>query len=107
MPKKHTKRNFKGGYLDISQSLTDFGNSIKMGASNMWNKTKNEFSKLASNTQTNSYQPTSSYQAPPQYQPPAPYQQTSSYGGSKRRVIKMRKSRRMRGGYKATNQFMD
>lgn len=107
MPKKHTKRNFKGGYLDISKSLTDLGTSIKNGASNMWSKTKNEFSKLtSSNTQTNSYQPT----PPPPYQPSSQpsyqpttsqYQPTSSYGGSKRRKSgRFRKSRRMKGGYK-------
>jgi hypothetical protein len=104
MPKKHTKRNFKGGYLDISKSLTDLGTSIKNGASNMWSKTKNEFSKLtSSNTQGNSYQPT----PPPPYQPSSQpsyqpsYQPTPSYGGSKRRKSgKFRKSRRMKGGYK-------
>ena len=104
MPKKHTKRNFKGGYLDISKSLTDLGTSIKNGASNMWSKTKNEFSKLtSSNTQANSYQPTNPQVNP--YQPTSPqvnsYQPTSSYGGSKRRKSgRFRKSRRMKGGYK-------
>ena len=102
MTKTHTKRKFKGGDLDISKSLTDFGSSIKNSASNMWTKTKNQFSKLtSSNPQANSYQPT----PPPPYQPTNPqansYQPTSSYGGSKRRKsTRFRKSRRMKGGYK-------
>ena len=119
MPKRHHKRTLRGGFSfeDLKQSFTNFGNSIKTGASSMMNNTKKTVSSYQP-SQTTTYQPStssmssyepsnssmtsmSSYEpsstsSMPSYEPSSSSSMSSmSYGGSKRR----RGTRRMRGGY--------
>lgn len=109
MPKRHNKRRLRGGgfFEGLQQSFSNFGNSVKSGTSDMWNKTKKATSSLQPSS-TSSYQPSSSMSS--SYQPSSSmsssmsspmsssYQPSSngSYGGSRRRRTK----RRMRGGYR-------
>ena len=108
MPKRHNKRRLRGGgfFEGLQQSFSNFGNSVKSGTSDMWNKTKKATSSLQPSL-TSSYQPSSSMSSPmtSSYQPSSSmsspmsssYQPSSngSYGGSRRRT-----KRRMRGGYR-------
>jgi hypothetical protein len=118
MPKRHNKRRLRGGgfFEGLQQSFSNFGNSVKSGTSDMWNKTKKATSSLQPSS-TSSYQPSSSMSSSYQpsssmsssYQPSSSmsssmsspmsssYQPSSngSYGGSRRRT-----KRRMRGGYR-------
>ena len=120
MPKRHNKRRLRGGgfFEGLQQSFTNFGNSIKTGASSMMNNTKKTVSSYQP-YQTTSYQPStssipsynpssssstpsmpsydpSSSSSMPSYDPSSSSSMSSmSYGGSKRR----RETRRMRGGY--------
>lgn len=91
MPKRHNKRRLRGGgfFEGLQQSFSNFGNSIKSGTSDMWNKTKKATSSLQPSS-SSSYQPSSSMSS--SYQPSS----NGSYGGSRRRRTK----RRMRGGYR-------
>ena len=119
MPKRHNKRRLRGGgfFEGLQQSFSNFGNSVKSGTSDMWNKTKKATSSLQPSS-TSSYQPSSSMSSPmsspmsSSYQPSSSmsspmsspmsssYQPSSngSYGGSRRR--RRRTKRRMMGGYR-------
>lgn len=114
MPKRHHKRSLRGGFSfeDLKQSFTNFGNSIKTGASSMMNNTKKTVSSYQPSTSSmSSYEPSnssmssmSSYEpsstsSMPSYDPSSSSSMSSmSYGGSKRRRGR-RGTRRMRGGY--------
>lgn len=123
MPKRNNKRRLRGGgfFEGLQQSFTNFGNSVKSGTSDIWNKTKKATSSYQP-SQTTTYQPStpsmpSSYDPPsssstssmPSYDPPSSSSTSStssmSYGGSRRRRTRKtakRRSRkmRMRGGYR-------
>ena len=102
MPKKYYKRGLKGGFLNSwGETFSNWGNSLSQGASSMWNKTKKATGMNGTTTISSSSSP-----APYQYSSPVPppvstpppissgYQTPSSYGGKRRRKM------RMRGGFK-------